>query len=229
MRMNVHSHSLESPPMSLSEVNSFSRPQNPSPRSDEILDMIRPTFAGKGFDGASMQDLARAAGMSVGNFYRYFPSKAAIVEAIVMRDMAHIEQDFSEVILAPAPLSELRLKLSQRLNDPNCAQDGVLWAEISAAALRKPEVAQIVAQMETMVLSYLLTVFVRVTGLQDAEVARKYAPHAGLILMLVRGNAIQKAQETALGHNHKTYGLTALIERQIQSTLDEISNVSDKN
>lgn len=215
--------------MSLSEVNSFSRPQNPSPRSDEILDMIRPTFAGKGFDGASMQDLARAAGMSVGNFYRYFPSKAAIVEAIVMRDMAHIEQDFSEVILAPAPLSELRLKLSQRLNDPNCAQDGVLWAEISAAALRKPEVAQIVAQMETMVLSYLLTVFVRVTGLQDVEVARKYAPHAGLILMLVRGNAIQKAQETALGHNHKTYDLTALIERQIQSTLDEISNVSDKN
>ena len=215
--------------MSLSEVNSFSRPQNPSPRSDEILDMIRPTFAGKGFDGASMQDLARAAGMSVGNFYRYFPSKAAIVEAIVMRDMAHIEQDFSEVILAPAPLSELRLKLSQRLNDPNCAQDGVLWAEISAAALRKPEVAQIVAQMETMVLSYLLTVFVRVTGLQDVEVARKYAPHAGLVLMLVRGNAIQKEQETALGHNHKTYGLTALIERQIQSTLDEISNVSDKN
>jgi len=215
--------------MSLSEVNSFSRPQNPSPRSDEILDMIRPTFAGKGFDGASMQDLARAAGMSVGNFYRYFPSKAAIVEAIVIRDMAYIEQDFSEVILAPAPLSELRLKLSQRLNDPNCAQDGVLWAEISAAALRKPEVAQIVAQMETMVLSYLLTVFVRVTGLQDAEVACKYAPHAGLILMLVRGNAIQKAQETALGYNHKTYDLTALIERQIQSTLDEISNVSDKN
>jgi AcrR family transcriptional regulator len=29
-----------------------------------------------------MQDLARAAGMSVGNFYRYFPSKAAIVQAM---------------------------------------------------------------------------------------------------------------------------------------------------
>ena len=48
-------------------------------RSHEILASIRQAFAEKGFDGASMQDLARAAGMSVGNFYRYFPSKAAIV------------------------------------------------------------------------------------------------------------------------------------------------------
>ena len=50
-------------------------------RSTEILASVRQTFVEKGFDGASMQDLARAAGMSVGNFYRYFPSKAAIIQA----------------------------------------------------------------------------------------------------------------------------------------------------
>ena len=53
-------------------------------REDEILDRIRSIFAEKGFDGASMQELARAAGMSVGNFYRYFPSKSAIVEALIV-------------------------------------------------------------------------------------------------------------------------------------------------
>lgn len=37
-----------------------------------------------------MQDLARAAGMSVGNFYRYFPSKAAIVQAMCGYDLAEI-------------------------------------------------------------------------------------------------------------------------------------------
>ena len=42
-------------------------------RSVEILALVRQAFVEKGFDGASMQDLARSAGMSVGNFYRYFP------------------------------------------------------------------------------------------------------------------------------------------------------------
>ena len=70
-------------------------------RSAEILASVRSAFAAKGFDGASMQDLARAAGMSVGNFYRYFPSKAAIVEDLVM--------EFDEGPADPAPgLAQLR-------------------------------------------------------------------------------------------------------------------------
>ena len=43
-------------------------------RSAMILASVRRAFTEKGFDGASMQDLAREAGMSVGHFYRYFPS-----------------------------------------------------------------------------------------------------------------------------------------------------------
>ena len=39
----------------------------------EILSRLRDAFAEKGFDGASMQDLARAAGISVGNFTAIFP------------------------------------------------------------------------------------------------------------------------------------------------------------
>lgn len=66
-------------------------------RSADILNRIRSAFAEKGFDGASMQDLARAAGMSVGNFYRYFPSKDAIIAAMAAYDMAEMEADFAAV------------------------------------------------------------------------------------------------------------------------------------
>ena len=59
-------------------------PSEPGTREAEILAAIRRAFAAKGFDGASMQYLAREAGMSVGNFYRYFPSKAAMVEAMIL-------------------------------------------------------------------------------------------------------------------------------------------------
>ncbi len=40
---------------------------------DAILAQARAAFVEKGFDGASMQDLARAAGMSAGNFYSLLP------------------------------------------------------------------------------------------------------------------------------------------------------------
>ena len=74
------------------------------PRELEILDQIRGIFAEKGFDGASMQELARAAGMSVGNFYRYFPSKAAMVEAMITRDLAEVEEKFACIAAAEDPL-----------------------------------------------------------------------------------------------------------------------------
>ena len=105
-------------------------------RSVEILDRVRHAFAEKGFDGASMQDLARAAGMSVGNFYRYFPSKAAIVEGLIHRDLSEIEAVFASVMGSPDPLGALRAILAERVNE-DCAADGQIWAEITAAALRQ--------------------------------------------------------------------------------------------
>ena len=95
-----------------------------------------------------MQDLARAAGMSVGNFYRYFPSKAAIIQAMILRDAAEIERDFAAIITSSEPLSALRHVIRHRLNDATCAKDSDLWAEIEAASRHSPEIA---VASETMV------------------------------------------------------------------------------
>ena len=51
-------------------LHSTPTPPGTEQRIAEIIVSVRTAFAEKGFDGASMQDLARAAGMSVGNFYR---------------------------------------------------------------------------------------------------------------------------------------------------------------
>jgi AcrR family transcriptional regulator len=115
----------------------------PTPQAEErgleILASIRQAFAEKGFDGASMQDLARAAGMSVGNFYRYFPSKAAIVQAMCGYDLAEIQSEFSEIQSSDAPMAALRERILMHFSEEGM-QDGQLWAEITAAAMRKPEI-----------------------------------------------------------------------------------------
>ena len=51
-------------------------------RRARILAAARRCIIRHGFHGAGMAEICRACGMSAGNLYRYFPSKAAIIKAI---------------------------------------------------------------------------------------------------------------------------------------------------
>ena len=52
----------------------------------QIFDGARSVFLSSGFDGASMNDVARAAGVSKGTLYVYFDSKEALFEALIRHD-----------------------------------------------------------------------------------------------------------------------------------------------
>jgi AcrR family transcriptional regulator len=54
-----------------------------SSKRRQILDGARKVFLDLGFDGASMGEIARAAGVSKGTLYVYFADKNALFEAIV--------------------------------------------------------------------------------------------------------------------------------------------------
>src|SRR5581483_8988259 len=59
---------------------------------DQIVEAARDCVVRHGFHGTSMGQIAAAANMSVGQIYRYFPSKEAIVHAIVERIVEQREQ-----------------------------------------------------------------------------------------------------------------------------------------
>lgn len=191
---------------------------SPDQRSAEILARVRGAFAEKGFDGASMQDLARAAGMSVGNFYRYFPSKAAIVEALIGCDLADMEADFLVVLQSPTPMESLRHLMQARLVEHQTRQDGQLWAEITAAALRKPDICQAACAMETQIIAYLNRIFAAETGLTEVEIAQRFPAHAAYAVCMFKTAAMLPPHAEAIREN-----LTALIQRSIDQTMAEIS------
>lgn len=197
-------------------------PAAPDQRQSGILDAVRAAFIEKGFDGASMQDLARAAGMSVGNFYRYFTSKDAIIAAIVMRDLADIEGEFAAIIGSDDPLGMLRTVLRQHICG-TCQADGALWAEITAAAQRKPEIGVVVGELERCIRRYLTTVFAAVTRTSDDEAARLYAGHASLIMMLVKASGMRMPGDVS-----EESDLNELILRTIDRTLNEIATDAAK-
>lgn len=54
-------------------------------RPDEILDAALRLFTARGFAATKVDDVAAAAGLSKGAVYLYFPSKEALLEALVHR------------------------------------------------------------------------------------------------------------------------------------------------
>ena len=159
-------------------------------RSHEILASIRQAFAEKGFDGASMQDLARAAGMSVGNFYRYFPSKAAIVEAMCGYDLSEIQGEFAEIQTSDKPMACLRDRILNHFSEESM-KDGQLWAEITAAAIRKPEIREAAGMMEGTIIAFLIAIFAGVTRRSEAEARQRYEGQAQMLVMLVKAMAMR--------------------------------------
>jgi AcrR family transcriptional regulator len=61
----------------------------------QILDGARKVFLAQGFEGASMNDIAREAGVSKGTLYVYFESKERLFAVIVDEERAsHVESIF---------------------------------------------------------------------------------------------------------------------------------------
>ena len=52
----------------------------------QVMDGARAVFLSAGFDGASMNDIARAAGVSKGTLYAYFDSKEQLFEALIREE-----------------------------------------------------------------------------------------------------------------------------------------------
>lgn len=56
-------------------------------RAAEILDSARSIFSAKGFDRATIQDIAAAAGIAKGTVYLYYPSKRAVFAAALREEL----------------------------------------------------------------------------------------------------------------------------------------------
>jgi len=59
----------------------------PEVRQADILDAALTEFAAHGFEGARVEDVARRARVSKGTVYLYYPTKQALFEALVRRDI----------------------------------------------------------------------------------------------------------------------------------------------
>lgn len=125
------------------DANTTLRP-TPEARRQQILDAACNCVRQAGFHGASMAEIAKAAGLSVGQIYRYFENKEAIIAAIVAQDLAEMREKFAEMESRPGDLVDA---LTEHLPEAvdKCFDLGraALTLEVLAEASRNPKVAAI--------------------------------------------------------------------------------------
>ncbi|MDP8921250.1 MAG: TetR/AcrR family transcriptional regulator, partial [Pseudomonadota bacterium] len=115
----------------MSAVHDSTLDQDLSPSSEEsaesakrrqILEGARKVFLAQGFDGASMGEIAKVAGVSKGTLYVYFDSKESLFEALTTEE----KQGLAEVLFqldaedpdVRAVLTKLGLSYLRRMGTP---------------------------------------------------------------------------------------------------------------
>ena len=62
--------------------------RNASPKCAQVLEGARKVFMDRGYEGASVDEIARAAGTSKATLYSYFPDKRQLFEAVMQTQSA---------------------------------------------------------------------------------------------------------------------------------------------
>ncbi len=114
------------------------------PKKRQILEGARQVFLENGFDGASMDEIARIAGVSKGTLYTYFNNKAALFEHLIWQDRSGLAEQC--VQLDPdnpdirGELIALGLNLVERIMSPH----NIALTRVGIAATAKfPDIGRI--------------------------------------------------------------------------------------
>jgi len=112
-------------------------------RRNEILDAALAAFARHGFQEATIQDIAKEAGLSHGAIYRYFTSKDDIIEAVASHRRQSRDERFARAERGAEPGEELLGVLRNYIlmhGRPEHEDHARLRLEVLRAAVRNPRV-----------------------------------------------------------------------------------------
>ncbi|MFD2249692.1 AcrR family transcriptional regulator [Pseudochelatococcus lubricantis] len=161
-------------------------------RRDLILRAAERCFTSFGFHRTTMQLVAKEAGMSQGNLYRYFPSKNAIVEGLVERDRDEARRRFDSVDPG-APFWDQFRKLGEDyfIGDAQCK--AALCIEIWAEATRNPEIDAINRPIEQEIVARLVALLERAQVRGEIAADIDCAAAAQMIIVITSGLYVRSA------------------------------------
>jgi AcrR family transcriptional regulator len=90
---------------------------------DRLVEVAAEAFAAKGVE-ASLEDIARTAGVGIGTLYRHFPNRDALVDAVYRRNVDELIEGADE-LLATKPADEALAEFLQRFVEYVASKKGL--------------------------------------------------------------------------------------------------------
>lgn len=112
-----HNRGLEEAQIKLAQESEPAANPLDSAKARQILDGARSIFLAHGFDAASMNDIARQAGVSKGTIYSHFPSKDALFAALIREDKRQQAEQLSIYDDPDGPIEEVLPRIGFALMD----------------------------------------------------------------------------------------------------------------
>ena len=162
-------------------------PERHQARRQQILEAAVACFMRKGFHATRTAEICAEAGMSPGNLFHYYPTKEAIIAAIVEEDQRETAARFATAAGARNLYDALIAIVEESLAllaDPVYTRIGL---EVLAEAVRNPEVFARVAQSEAGRKAQLVHLLATAVERGQARLAMPPAQAADWILLLLDG------------------------------------------
>lgn len=143
-------------------------------KKKQIIDAAISCFIEKGFHATSTAQICKAAGMSPGNLFHYYPTKYAIIEAIALEDQVYLEQIVNSVEEASSSIESVILMMTRLIelyNDPDYARISI---EIFAEASRNPEINRIFVENDQKLRNKLTALLIE--GRNSGEIDNQLHP-----------------------------------------------------
>lgn len=118
---------------------------------EQILSAAASCFRERGIKATKMQEIAKRAGISVGNFYKYFENKDAIIDEFAQREVARLAREIDEIVNGRVSLEEQRRQFRESLRKQLAVQRARVKIEILEEAARNSSMGEIVKRSDAQV------------------------------------------------------------------------------
>lgn len=118
---------------------------------EQILSAAASCFRERGIKATKMQEIAKRAGISVGNFCNYFENKDAIIDEFAQREVARLAREIDEIVNGRVSLEEQRRQFRESLRKQLAVQRARVKIEIIEEAARNSSMGEIVKRSDAQV------------------------------------------------------------------------------
>ena len=171
------------------EAPSTSRQKATAKRRQQIIDAAVTCFLENGYHQTGVRDIAKRAGVSLGNLYNHFPGKHDVLAEIAALERAELEPMLAILRgtkTAPVVLDKFIVAYARYLAN---IENVILTIELSSEAIRKPDIGELFLNNRNALSAALAAVIER--GIDDGDFRQGLdsGEVAHLILELLEGCA----------------------------------------